>query len=112
MKHGPIALLDNNFPILYLLSNDKNTVLKEIMNLYEAHTRSKKIILFATAASIKMIDSEFLSQIEFISIPEKTHGVLPFYFTLLVQLLSYHLAKFNNLSIDQPRNLAKVVTVA
>ena len=112
MKHGPIALLDNNFPILYLLSNDKGTVLKEIMNLYEAHTRSKKIILFATTDSIELIDPEFLSQIEFISIPEKTPSVLPLYFTLLAQLLSYHLAKLNNLSIDQPRNLAKVVTVA
>jgi len=112
MKHGPIALLDNNFPILYLLSNDKSTVLKEIMNLYEAHTRSKKIILFATTGSIELIDPEFLSQIEFISIPEKIPSVLPLYFTLLAQLLSYHLAKLNNLSIDQPRNLAKVVTVA
>ena len=112
MKHGPIALLDNNFPVLYLLSNDKSTVLKEIMNLYEAHTRSKKIILFATTDSIELIDPEFLSQIEFISIPEKTPSVLPLYFTLLAQLLSYHLAKLNNLSIDQPRNLAKVVTVA
>ena len=82
------------------------------MNLYEAHTRSKKIILFATTDSIELIDPEFLSQIEFISIPEKTRSVLPLYFTLLAQLLSYHLAKLNNLSIDQPRNLAKVVTVA
>ena len=63
MKHGPIALLDDKFPILYLLSSNKNTVLKEITNLYEAHTRSKRIILFATTKSIKMIDHKFLSEI-------------------------------------------------
>tara|TARA_Y100001970_G_scaffold292589_1_gene434523 strand:- start:18545 stop:20326 length:1782 start_codon:yes stop_codon:yes gene_type:complete len=112
MKHGPIALLDNNFPILYLLSDNKETVLKEITNLYEAHTRSKKIILFGTSKSIKMIDLEFLSKIDYISVPDKSHGLLPIYFTLLIQLFSYHLAKYKNLPIDQPRNLAKVVTVA
>ncbi len=112
MKHGPIALLDDKFPILYLLSCNKNTVLKEITNLYEAHTRSKRIILFATSNSIKMIDRKFLSEINFIEIPNETEEILPVYYTLLVQLLSFHLAKFNNLSIDQPRNLAKVVTVA
>jgi len=112
MKHGPIALLDDKFPILYLLSCNKNTVLKEITNLYEAHTRSKRIILFATSNSIKMIDRKFLSEINFIEIPNETEEILPIYYTLLVQLLSFHLAKFNNLSIDQPRNLAKVVTVA
>ena len=112
MKHGPIALLDDKFPILYLLSSNKNTVLKEITNLYEAHTRSKRIILFATTKSIKMIDHKFLSEINFVEIPNETEEILPIYYTLLVQLLSFHLAKFNNLSIDQPRNLAKVVTVA
>ena len=112
MKHGPIALLDNNFPVLYLLSNNKETVLKEITNLYEAHTRSKKIILFATSNSIKMIDTKFLSDIDYISIPDVKEELLPIYFTLLIQLFSYYLAKNKNLTIDQPRNLAKVVTVA
>jgi len=112
MKHGPIALLDDKFPILYLLSSNKNTVLKEVTNLYEAHTRSKKIILIGSASSIKIIDSKFLSQIDYIQIPNKSEEILPIYFTVLIQFLAFHLAKCNNLSIDQPRNLAKVVTVA
>ena len=112
MKHGPIALLHSNFPILYLLSDNKDTVLKEITNLYEAHSRSKRIILFGTLNSIQKIDPEFISKIDYIPIPNEAKDLLPIYFTLLVQLLAYHLAKLNNLSIDQPRNLAKVVTVA
>ena len=80
--------------------------------MYEAHSRSKRIILFGTLNSIQKIDPEFISKIDYIPIPNEAKDLLPIYFTLLVQLLAYHLAKLNNLSIDQPRNLAKVVTVA
>jgi len=75
---------------------------------------SKKVIglsLFFNSISSNIF-IKFLSEINFVEIPNETEEILPIYYTLLVQLLSFHLAKFNNLSIDQPRNLAKVVTVA
>ena len=111
MKHGPIALLDKNFPIIFLISNNQDSVLKEITNLYEAKSRSNRIILLATSNVIQKLDKNFLKEISLIEIPNVEEDLLPILFTVPLQYFAYHLAKLNNLSVDQPRNLAKVVTV-
>ena len=112
MKHGPIALLDSNFPIIYLISNNKDSILKEITNMYEASTRTNKIILLATPQTLAKIEKKFIDKIQVIKIPDVEENFLPIMFTISLQYLSYHLANFKKVSIDQPRNLAKVVTVA
>ncbi|MEE2702206.1 MAG: glutamine--fructose-6-phosphate transaminase (isomerizing) [Thermodesulfobacteriota bacterium] len=111
MKHGPIALLDKNFPIIFLISNNQDSVLKEITNLYEAKSRSNRILLLATSNVIQKLDKNFLKEISLIEIPNVEEDLLPILFTVPLQYFAYHLAKLNNLSVDQPRNLAKVVTV-
>jgi glucosamine--fructose-6-phosphate aminotransferase (isomerizing) len=112
MKHGPIALLDKNFPIIFLISDNQDSILKEITNLYEAKSRSNRIILLATSNAIQKLDKNFLKEISLIEIPNVEEDLLPILFTVPLQYFAYHLAKLNNLSVDQPRNLAKVVTVA
>ena len=111
MKHGPIALLEPNFPVIYLLSNDNESILKEITNMYETSTRTNKILLLSTAENLKKIEKKFLKKIKYIEIPNVEEYFLPIMFTVPLQYLSYYLANLKNLPIDQPRNLAKVVTV-
>jgi len=112
MKHGPIALIDTNFPVIYLISNDKDTILKEIINLHETKSRSNKIILLANSTTIEKLDKKFLDSIDFIEIPNIKEHLLPIFFIIPLQYLSYHVGKLKKISVDQPRNLAKVVTVA
>ena len=111
MKHGPIALLEPNFPVIYLLSNDNESILKEITNMYETSTRTNKILLLSTAENLKKIEKKFLKKIKYIEIPNVEEYFLPIMFTVPLQYLSYYLANLKKLPIDQPRNLAKVVTV-
>ena len=112
MKHGPIALLDKNFPILYFISTDKNTILKEISNLYEIKTRTNNIVLFASSSILNKLGKKFLDEINYIKIPDTQSELVPIFFTLSIQFLSFYFAKLKKIPVDQPRNLAKVVTVA
>jgi len=112
MKHGPIALLDKNFPILYFISTDKTTILKEISNLYEIKTRTNNIVLFASSSILNKLGKKFLDEINYIKIPDTQSELVPIFFTLSIQFLSFYFAKLKKIPVDQPRNLAKVVTVA
>ena len=104
MKHGPIALIDENMPVLFLLSN--NTLApKTISNMEEIKARGGRIIAVAD------YEPEIDGISDLIKIPETSEVVSPILYTVPLQLLAYHTAALKGTDIDQPRNLAKSVTV-
>ena len=104
MKHGPIALVDENMPVLFLLSN--NTLApKTISNIEEIKARGGKIIAVAD------YEPEIDGLSDLIKIPETSEVLSPILYTIPLQLLAYHIAALKGTDIDQPRNLAKSVTV-
>ena len=111
IKHGPIALLDKKFPVILLISNDKKTIHNEITSLNEIVSRTTKVVVVAQESVVKKFDMKISSLIDIISIPDYEGDLVSLTYLIPLQLLSYHLAKNKSLSIDQPRNLAKVVTV-
>ena len=106
MKHGPIALIDENMPIVVIAPRGPGYD-KVMSNLAEVKAREGKIIAIATRG-----DSEIGTLAdECILIPDTAPELQPFLTTLPLQLLSYYVADFKGTDIDQPRNLAKSVTV-
>ena len=106
MKHGPIALIDDKMPVVVLVS--KGVTFDKIMsNVEEVKSRGGKII-----AVTPKISKEIQSKADtIIKIPENNSYLMPILFTVPLQLLSYHIAELKGTDIDQPRNLAKSVTV-
>ena len=106
MKHGPIALIDENLPVVVLVPAGPHYE-KVVTNLTEVRARDGKIIAIATRG-----DKEIgKSADEVVLIPETAIELQPLLTTLPLQLLSYYVADFKGTDIDQPRNLAKSVTV-
>ena len=105
MKHGPIALIDNNMPVVFLVT--KTGFEKIISNIQEVKSRGGKIIII-TSENITQL-SEFSEDI--IKVPSIHKCLLPILTTIPLQLLAYYIAKIKGCNIDQPRNLAKSVTV-
>ena len=110
MKHGPIALIENGLPVIMFLVADGYED-KSISNLQEAHSRGAKIIVIADSQSLKKINFEAIK----IKIPEFSQEFKAIFSPILMaipaQLLAYHVARENGSDVDQPRNLAKSVTV-
>ncbi len=110
MKHGPIALIENDIPVVMFLVSDGYED-KAISNLQEAYSRGAKIILISDKECIKK--SEFANLK--ILIPEFNNEfkslLSPILMSIPAQLLAYHVAKERGTDVDQPRNLAKSVTV-
>lgn len=104
MKHGPIALVDENMPVLFLLSNNMLAP-KTISNIEEIKARGGKIIAVAD------YEPEIDGFSDLIKIPEISDVLSPILYTVPLQLLAYHIAALKGTDIDQPRNLAKSVTV-
>jgi len=106
MKHGPIALIDENLPVVVLAPRNA-AYEKVISNLSEAQARGGKVIAVVTRG-----DTDIgASADDVIMIPETALELQPILTTLPMQMLSYHVADFKGTDIDQPRNLAKSVTV-
>jgi len=106
MKHGPIALVDENLPSIFLAPNDR-TYKKTISNMQEIKARKGKIIAIVNKKDenlIKIAD-------HVIQIPESSEEISPILNTIVLQLLAYYVADLRGLDIDKPRNLAKSVTV-
>jgi glutamine---fructose-6-phosphate transaminase (isomerizing) len=106
MKHGPIALIDENMPIIALAPNDASYE-KMISNIQEVKARKGKVIAIVTKGDTtirKMAD-------HVIEIPECHACVSPLLAVIPLQVLSYHIAVMRGCNVDQPRNLAKSVTV-
>jgi glucosamine--fructose-6-phosphate aminotransferase (isomerizing) len=106
MKHGPIALIDREMPVVVLAARD-NTYEKVMNNIEEVHARDGRIIALASQG-----DMEIASKVEdVISIPVTIPLLTPVLLTIPLQLLAYYIADFKGNDVDQPRNLAKSVTV-
>tara|TARA_B110000091_G_scaffold44572_1_gene48765 strand:+ start:2455 stop:4311 length:1857 start_codon:yes stop_codon:yes gene_type:complete len=106
MKHGPIALIDENMPI-FVIATSKGHYEKSVSNIQEIKSRAGKIIAIVTEGDT--IVKEIADHV--IEIPETEEALTPLLTTIPLQLLSYHIAVMLNRNVDQPRNLAKSVTV-
>lgn len=106
MKHGPIALIDDNMPIVVLAPKDA-VYEKIISNIQEIKARNGNVIAIATEGDT------YISSIvnEVIYIPKANDFVLPLLSIIPLQLMAYHIAVLRGCDVDQPRNLAKSVTV-
>ena len=106
MKHGPIALIDEEMPVVVIATN-KGTYEKVITNIMEVKARKGKIIAIITKGdeAVKELADYY------IEIPETEEFLVPLLATIPLQLLSYHMAILRGCNVDQPRNLAKSVTV-
>ena len=106
MKHGPIALIDENMPI-FVIATNKGHYDKVVSNIQEIKSRSGKIIAIVTEGDVTV--KEIADYV--IEIPETEEALTPLLTTIPFQLLSYHIAVMLDKNVDQPRNLAKSVTV-
>ncbi len=106
MKHGPLALIDENFPIVYIAPKDK-VYEKNISSIEEIKARKGKIIsiISGNSSEIKNISDYH------ITVPETHEVLMPIVNTVPLQLLAYHAAVIKNCDVDMPKNLAKSVTV-
>lgn len=106
MKHGPIALIDEDMPVVVLAPKDA-AYPKMLGNIEEVKARGGRII-----ALINENDNEASKKAdEVITIPASSHHLTPILLTIPLQLLAYHIAVMKGTDVDQPRNLAKSVTV-
>ncbi|MAZ58207.1 MAG: glutamine--fructose-6-phosphate transaminase (isomerizing) [Flavobacteriales bacterium] len=106
MKHGPIALIDKDMPTIIIATNKSNYE-KVLSNAEEIKARSGKLIAIVTQGDTKM--HHIADHI--IEVPETHNFLTPLITTIPLQLLSYHIATLRGCDVDQPRNLAKAVTV-
>ncbi|CAM1334249.1 glutamine--fructose-6-phosphate transaminase (isomerizing) [Tenacibaculum aestuariivivum] len=106
MKHGPIALIDENMPI-FVIATNKGHYEKVVSNIQEIKSRSGKIIAIVTEGDTTV--KEIADHV--IEIPDTDEAFTPLLTTIPFQLLSYHIAVLLEKNVDQPRNLAKSVTV-
>jgi glucosamine--fructose-6-phosphate aminotransferase (isomerizing) len=106
MKHGPIALIDEHMPVVAVVGRGL-TFEKMLSNMEEVKARRGKIIAVSDDSG-----EEFAGKVDaHISVPATTPFLAPILFTIPMQLLAYHVAVFRGTDVDQPRNLAKSVTV-
>ena len=106
MKHGPIALVDEDMPVIFVATHHQ--LYKKILsNIQEVKARNGRILAIVTEGdeAVRKIAEEV------IEVPPTLPAVAPLLSVLPLQLLSYHVAVFKGLNVDQPRNLAKSVTV-
>jgi glucosamine--fructose-6-phosphate aminotransferase (isomerizing) len=106
MKHGPIALIDENMPV-FVIATKGNSYEKVVSNIQEVKARKGKIIAIVTEGDEQV---EGMAD-DVIAIPEVNDHLAPLVATVPLQLLSYHIAVMRGCNVDQPRNLAKSVTV-
>jgi glucosamine--fructose-6-phosphate aminotransferase (isomerizing) len=106
MKHGPIALIDEKMPVV-VIAPKQGHYDKVVSNIQEIKSRSGKIIAIVTKGDTQV--KELADHV--IEIPETSDALSPLLTTIPLQLLSYHIAVMRGCNVDQPRNLAKSVTV-
>ncbi|MCL8007860.1 glutamine--fructose-6-phosphate transaminase (isomerizing) [Gelidibacter japonicus] len=106
MKHGPIALIDENMPVI-IIATKKGHYDKVVSNIQEIKARKGKIIGIVTEGDVNV--RELADHV--IEVPETLENLSPLLTTIPLQLLSYHIAVLLGKNVDQPRNLAKSVTV-
>ena len=108
MKHGPIALIDDNVPVIVLAPSGP-LFEKTVSNMQEVQARGGRVILISDAEGIaEAADERIVATIE---MPKVHPLIAPLVYAVPVQLLAYHVAVLKKTDVDQPRNLAKSVTV-
>ncbi|HXC89287.1 MAG TPA: glutamine--fructose-6-phosphate transaminase (isomerizing) [Stellaceae bacterium] len=107
MKHGPIALIDENVPVIVLAPND-DLFEKTLGNVEEVMARGGKVVMISDAAGIARLGDRLAYGI---AVPSCDPFVAPLLYAIPIQLLAYHTAVLKGTDVDQPRNLAKSVTV-
>ena len=107
LKHGPIALIDETMPVVVIAPHDR-VFEKTVSNMQEVAARGGRIVLITDA---KGAEEASVATLETIVMPEMASTVAPIVYALPVQMLAYHTAVFMGTDVDQPRNLAKSVTV-
>ena len=106
MKHGPIALIDEDMPVVFIATQNASYE-KVISNIQEVKARKGNVIAIVTEG-----DTVVKSMVDYvIEIPQTDDAFVPLLATIPLQLLSYHVAVMRGCNVDQPRNLAKSVTV-
>ena len=107
LKHGPLALIENNIPVIVLAPFDENYS-KLLSNIQEVKARGGRIIMITDRDGAKKV-KKYCDQI--VIIPKTNFLTSPILYSIPVQLIAYYLAVFLGTDVDQPRNLAKSVTV-
>ncbi len=107
MKHGPIALIDEHVPVIVIAPSDE-LFDKTASNMQEVVARGGRVIFLSDAAGIEKLGNMAAATIE---LPTVDPFVAPILYTIPIQLLAYHVAVLKGTDVDQPRNLAKSVTV-
>ena len=107
LKHGSIALIDNNLPVVVIAPSD-DVYTKTASNIYEVYARAGKIIILTDSSGIEEFKDIGYGLIQ---LPKSNNFTAPILYSIPLQLLAYHTASALDRDIDQPRNLAKSVTV-
>jgi glucosamine--fructose-6-phosphate aminotransferase (isomerizing) len=107
LKHGPIALIDENMPVIIIAPHDR-VFEKTVSNMQEVAARQGKIILVTDPQGAHDVHMDSLSKL---TLPAMPAIVTPLVYAIAVQLIAYHTAVVMGTDVDQPRNLAKSVTV-
>ncbi|HLO76892.1 MAG TPA: glutamine--fructose-6-phosphate transaminase (isomerizing) [Magnetospirillum sp.] len=107
LKHGPIALIDDHVPIIVVCPTDE-LYEKTASNVQEVAARGGKVVFLSDKAGIERLAAKSLATVE---LPSVDSFVAPILYAIPVQLLAYHVAIAKGTDVDQPRNLAKSVTV-
>jgi glucosamine--fructose-6-phosphate aminotransferase (isomerizing) len=106
MKHGPIALIDNKMPVVALAPDD-STLEKILSNMEEVKSRGGKLIAITSEGNSRVASRALHA----VTMPRTNHYLTPIIFSIPLHLLAYHIAVLRKCNVDQPRNLAKSVTV-
>jgi len=107
MKHGPIALIDEETPVVVVLGHDGVNYEKTMSNMQEVASRGGRIIAITDRETPELTELAW----EIIAVGDVARSMLPMTLTVPLQLLAYHVAVYRGTDVDQPRNLAKSVTV-
>ena len=106
LKHGPLALIDADMPIITVAPN--NSLLEKLKsNIHEVSARGGQLIVFMD----ETLQAEDDANVQIVKVPQVGNTISPIIYTIPLQLLSYHVAVLKGTDVDQPRNLAKSVTV-
>ncbi len=106
LKHGPLALVDDDMPVVAVAPGDE-LIEKLKSNLEEVRARGAELLVFADEHS----PIEEQPDVKVLRMPSCPASISPILYTIPVQLLAYHVAVYKGTDVDQPRNLAKSVTV-
>ena len=107
MKHGPIALIDESVPVVVVAPSDE-LFDKTVSNMQEVMARGGRVLFFGDREGVGQVKDRSAA---FVVLPKVDPFVAPILYAIPVQLLAYHTAVAKGTDVDQPRNLAKSVTV-